>query len=194
MNGAPQWFIRALAAMDPLLSVRKSIVTSHWVIERKAVIGGPEIETLRRRRDRIGRWINFPNAVQKEQLHENRKMWQSLVDEVCSAEQQKRIICRPRWLDQEVYNSLIQSDYQRYGGAARYCTQLEQEEERLEAEQERILSNKRQALNAEVFDILSFLNRKRGAAMDHGHQDLKYLLHGKHTTEGDAPVVTLSDF
>jgi hypothetical protein len=193
-SAAPAWFVKALAIMDPLLSIRKSVVTSHWVIERKAIILGSEIETLRRRRDRMWRWINFPNDVQKEQLHANRKEWQSLADEVCSAEQQKRVICRPRWLDQEVYNSLCQSDFQRYGGAARYCTNLEQEEERLEAEQERILSNKRQALNAEVFDMLSFLHRKRGAALDQGHQDFKYLLHGRHTKEGDAPVVQLSDF
>lgn len=116
------------------------------------------------------------------------------MDEVCSAEQQKRVICRPRALNQEVYNSLCQSDFQRYGGFARYCTQMEQEEERLEAEQERIMSNKRQAMNAEVYDILQFLHRKRGAALDQGHQDLKYLLHGRHTVEGDAPVVQLSDF
>jgi hypothetical protein len=193
-SGAPEWFVKALAAMDPLLSIRRSIVTSHYVIERKAVILDSEIETLRRRRDRMWRWINFPNATQKEQLHKNRKEWQSLVDEVCSAEQQKRVICRPRWLDQSVYNSLCQSDFQRYGGFARYCTQMEQEEERLEAEQERILSNKRQALNAEVFDMLDFLYRKRGAALDHGHQDFQYLLHGRHTKEGDKPVVQLSDF
>lgn len=193
-TGAPKWFVAALSQMDPLLSLRRSIVTSHWVIERKAVIVDSEIDTLRRRRDRMWRWINHPNQTQKEQLHKNRKEWQSLADEVCSAEQQKRIICRPRTLDQKVYNDLCQADFQRYGGFARYCTQLEQEEERLEAEQERILSNKRQAMNAEVFDILSFLNRKRGAALDHGHQDLKFLLHGRHTGEGDKPVVQLSDF
>ena len=194
MSAAPEWFVKALANMDPLLSIRPSIVTSHWVIERKAVILGSEIETLRRRRDRIRRWLNCPNENQRKQIKKNRKEWESLVDEVCSAEQQKRVICRPRWLDQQVYNSLCQSDFQRYGGFARYCTELEQEEERLEAEQERILSNKRQAMNAEVFDILSFLHRKRGAAMDHGHDDLKYLLHGRHTQPEDKPLITLSDF
>lgn len=193
--GVPEWFSRALAQMDPLLSIRKSIVTSHFVIERKATIVATEIATLIRRRDRMLRWITYPNDVQKEQLHKNRKEWQSLVDEVCSAEQQKRIICRPRWLDQEVYNSLCQSDFQRYGGAARYCTQLEQEEERRDADQERILSNKRQALNAEVYDILSFLARKCSSKLDHGHDnDLKYLLHGQHSKPGDAPLIRLTDF
>ena len=194
MSGAPQWFIRALTTMDPLLSVRKSIVTSHFVIERKAVIADTEIETLRRRRDRIWKWINHPKPEQKDQIHANRKEWQSLTDEVCSAEQHKRVICRPRWLDQAVYNSLCQSDFQRYGGAARYCTEMEQEEERMEAEQERILSNKRRALNAEVYDMLEFMHRKRSSELGNGQQDMKYLLHGKHTAPGDAPVVTLTDF
>lgn len=192
--GAPEWFVKALAIMDPLLSIRRSIVTSHWVIERRAVIADSEIATLRRRRDRMWRWINHPNAAQKEQLHKNRKEWQSLVDEVCSAEQQKRIICRPRYLDQRVYNDLCQSDFQRYGGFARYCTEMEQEEERLEAEQERLLSNKRQAMNAEVYDMLSFLHRKRGAALDQGHDDLRYLLHGRHSKPEDAPLIQLSEF
>ena len=193
-SGAPEWFSKALATLDPLLSIRKSIITSHWVLERKGIILGSEIETLRRRRDRMWRWVNFPNEMQKRDLHKNRKEWQSLVDEVYSAEQQKRIICRPRELNQKVYNDLCQADFQRYGGFARYCTQMEQEEERLEAEQERILSNKRQALNAEVFDMLSFLHRKRGAMLDQGHQDFRYLLHGRHTKEGDGPVVSLADF
>jgi hypothetical protein len=194
MNTAPEWFVKALAAMDPLMSIRRSIVTSHWVLERKAVILSSEIETLRRRRDRMRRWISSPNQIQQDQIKKNTKEWESLVDEVCSAEQQKRVICRPRFLDQKVYNDLCQADFQRYGGFARYCTELEQEEERLEAEQERILSNKRQAMNAEVYDMLDFLYRKRGAALDHGHQDLKYLLHGQHTKNGDKPIVTLSDF
>jgi hypothetical protein len=181
--------------MDPLLSIRRSIVTNHWVIERKAVIVATEIETLRRRRDRMWRWITHPNEKQKEQLHKNRMEWQSLTDEVASAEQQKRIIVRPRALTQEVYNSLCQSDFQRYGGFARYCTEIEQDEERREAEAERILSNKRQAFNAEVFDILNFLSRRRSSELAHGHDDdMKYLLHGRHSEPNEAPVIQLSDF
>jgi len=180
--------------MDPLLSVRKSIVTSHWVIERKAVILGSEIDTLRRRRDRFARWIAYPNEEQKVQLHKNRKEYQSLCDEVYSAEQQKRVIVRPRQLNQKVYDDLCQADIRRYGGYARFATKIEQDEERLEADQERVLSNKRQAFNAEVFDMLSFLRRKRLTAMDHDKDDMKYLLHGKHTAEGEGPVIRLTDF
>jgi hypothetical protein len=190
----PEWFVRALTQMDPLLSIRRSIISEHWVIERKAVILGTEVETLRRRRDRIYRWVTFPNDVQRKNLAANRKEWQSLVDEVDSAERQKRIICRPRVINQQVYNDLCSSDIQRYGGFARFCTDIEQREEREEAEVERVLSNKRQAMNAEVYDMLDFLYRKRGSALDHGHDDLKYLLHGRHTKPGDAPVVQLADF
>ena len=190
----PAWFVKAIGTLDPLLSVRRSVVTSHWVIERRAVIQPSEVETLRRRAARMYRWITFPNDEQKKQLHQNRIAWQSLQDEVASAEAGKRVISRPRVLNQQVYNDLCAADIKRYGGAARFCTQLEQDEERREAEQERILSNKRQAFNAEVYDMLNFMERKRAAALGHGHEDMQYLLHGRHSQPGDAPVIQLTDF
>lgn len=190
----PEWFMKALSILDPLLSVRRSVVTSHWVIERKAVILPSEVETMKRRRDRIWRWINFPNEDQKRQIHQNRIAWQNLQDEIVSAETGKRVICRPRVLNQQVYNDLCASDMKRYGGAARYCTQLEQDEERREADIERITSNKRQAMNGEIYDMMQFLDRKKTDAMANGHQDLQYLLHGKHTKEGDKPVFQLAEF
>ena len=191
------WFVRALGILDPLLSVRRSVVTSHWVIERKAYIAPSEVATLRRRRDRIARWINFPNENQKEQLHKNRKAWQSLCDEVASAEQGKRVIVRPRALTQEVYDGLCRSDFRRYGGAARFCTQLEQEEERRDADYERMMSNKRTAMNAECYDIINFLERRKSDAMANRPEtelDLRYLLHGKNSKTGDAPLIQLSEF
>jgi len=189
----PAWFIKAIGILDPLLSVRKSIVTSHWVIERKAVIVDTEIQTIKRRRDRMYKWITYPNEHQKEQIHQNRKEWSSLVDEADSAERQKRVICRPRELSQAVYNDLCQSDYRRYGGYARFCTQLEQEEERREAEIERIMENKRKVVHSEVYDILKFLQDKKGSLLDRNEQDLNYLLHGKRTTEETKPHIVLAD-
>ena len=189
----PQWFVKAIGILDPLLSIRHSIVTSHWVIERKAVILESEVETIRRRRDRMWKWINYPNERQKEQIHQNRKEWQSLVDEADSAERQKRVICRPRVLNQGVYDGLCNSDFRRYGGYARYCTELEQEEERREAEVERILENKRRVVHSEVYDILKFLQDKKGALLDRNEQDLHYMLHGTRTTENTAPHIILSD-
>ena len=189
----PQWFVKAIGILDPLLSVRKSIITSHWVIERKAVILETEIDTIKRRRDRMYKWITYPNARQKEQIHQNRKEWQSLVDEADSAERQKRVICRPRVLNQGVYDGLCNSDFRRYGGYARYCTELEQEEERREAEVERILENKRRVVHSEVYDILKFLQDKKGALLDRNEQDLHYMLHGTRTTENTAPHIILSD-
>jgi hypothetical protein len=195
---APQWFVRAITSMDPMLSVRESVSSSaHWVIERKGIVTPEEIATTRRRRDRLWRWIQFPNETQKKNMHQNRVGWQSIADEVEALEHGKRVICRPRVLNQQVYNDLCQSDIRRYGGAARYCTEIEQAEERHDAEMERILSNKRTAMNAEIFDIMSFLDRKRTDAMcnkPESELDLQYLLHGRHSKPGDAPVIQLSDF
>lgn len=190
----PAWFIKAIEILDPLLSVRRSQVSAHWVIERKAVIPITELDTLRRRTARVWRWIHFPNEEQKKQLHANRVSWQALQDEVTSAELGKRVICRPRVLNQQVYNDLCQSDIRRYGGYARFCTDMEQAEERREADVERMTSNKRQAMNGEVYDMLNFMERRRSAELGHGHQDLAYLLHGRHSQPGDAPVIQLTDF
>ena len=190
---APEWFVKAVGILDPLINIRRSIVTNHWVLERKAVILDSEIQTIRRRRDRMWKWINYPNERQKEQIHQNRKEWQSLVDEADSAERQKRVICRPRVLNQGVYDGLCNSDFRRYGGYARYCTELEQEEERREAEVERILENKRRVVHSEVYDILKFLQDKKGALLDRNEQDLHYMLHGKRSTENTTPHIVLSD-
>lgn len=190
----PQWFVKAIGALDPLLSVRRSEVSSHYVIERKAVIPPSETETLRRRCDRMWRWVTFPNEEQRKQLHKNRIAWQSLRDELTSAENGKRVICRPRVLNQQVYNDLCASDIRRYGGYARFCTEMEEAEERAEADAERITSNKRQAMNGEVYDILNFLERRRTVELAHGYEDLGKLLHGKPTKEGDAPLLQLTDF
>lgn len=194
----PEWFVKALAILDPLCSIRRSVSSDHWVIERKAVIVDSEIQTLRRRRDRLWRWVNSPvTPEQKNQIEKNRKAWQNLADEVVSAEQQKRIICRPRWFDQSVYNGLCQCDFRRYGGFARYCTEMEQEEERIEAEHERQMSNKRKAMNCEMYDVLNFLERKKSdylANRPEAEVDLKFALHGRHTQPGEGPLIKLTDF
>lgn len=191
----PAWFIKSIGILDPLLSVRKSIVTSHWVIERTGYITASELATLIRRRDRTYRWITYPNEDQKKQIHQNRLQWQSLMDEVESAQHGKRIISRPRVLNQGVYDDLCKSDIRRYGGHARFSTKLEQEEERREADQERQADNRRRAFNGEVFDMMDFVYRKRANLLDHGEdKDLKYLLHGKRTQQGDEPIIRLTDF
>ena len=64
----PQWFVKALGILDPLLSVRRSVVTSHWVIERNAVILESEVATIIRRRDRMWKWINFPTNPRKNRF------------------------------------------------------------------------------------------------------------------------------
>lgn len=191
---APQWFIKAIAILDPLLTVRRSEVSNHWVIERTAVIPPSEVEILRRRTARIWRWVTFPNEEQKKQIHKNRIAWQAIADELKSAEVGKRVICRPRDLTTEVYDGLCRSDFRRYGGYARFCNDLEAGEERYEADQERVMSNKRRAVNGEVYSILEFLDRKQSEKLNHGHQDMSYLLHGKHSKPGDAPLIQLSDF
>jgi len=196
MRRPPAWFVRSLGILDPLLSVRASISSdAHWVIERKGVIPPPELAILKRREARLWQWISSPaNETQREQIHKNRIIWMSVKDELASAEVGKRVVCRPTALIQQVYDDLCKSDFQRYGGYARFCEDLETSEEAFEADQERQLSNKRQAMSGEVYDIMQFLHRRRESQMGHGQRDLKYLLHGQHSKPEDKPVIQLTDF
>ena len=193
----PAWFVKAIGILDPLLSVRRSVVTSHWVLQRKAVVPITEIDVLKRRAARLWRWVTFPNEDQKKQIHKNRRAWQSLTDEIASAEAGCRVICRPRELNQQVYNDLCTSDFRRYGGYAAFCDIEDEKDRKIEAEAERVASNKRQAMSGEVYSIINFLERKRFDAMSNRPEsqlDLNYLLHGRHSKEGDAPMIQLSDF
>lgn len=196
MKRPPSWFVKALGILDPLLSVRASASSeAHWCIERKAVIPPQEIAILRRREARLWRWISSPvNDNQRDQIHKNRITWMSVKDELAAAEAGKRVICRPRVLTQQVYDDLCKSDMRRYGGYARFCEDIETAEETATADHERMLSNQRQAMSGEVYDIMAFLNRRRETEMHHGHRDLRYLLHGHHSKPEDKPVIQLTDF
>jgi len=189
----PQWFVRALENLDPLLRVRWGQVRAHWVIERKGVIPAQEIETLQRRERRLFGWITYPNPKQVEAIHKNRITWMNVAEELASARRGYRVICMPTVLNNQVFTDLCRSDFQRYGGFARFCDQMEAEEAFAENDAERQLANKRRAMNGEVYDIMNFLNRKKSDAMENGHTDLNYLLHGTQG-EGAKPVLTLAEF
>lgn len=191
---APQWFVRALSTLDPLLRVRWGNVRAHWVIERKGIIPAQELEILIRRERRLWRWITTPAPAQQDAIHKNRITWMNVAEELDSARRGYRVICMPTVLNNQVYHDLCRSDFQRYGGFARFCDELEAQETFAENDAERQLTNKRQAMNGEVYDIMQFLNRKRGSAMEAGRTDLNYLLHGKQSPEGDKPLLTLAEF
>lgn len=188
----PAWFSKSLTVLDSQLRVRRSHATDRWVIDRKGFVPGTELEILRRRCDRLYSWLSDPNKVADRGT--NLKTWKSVKDEMDSAETGYRVICTPTDLNPGVFNDLCQADMQRYGGYARFCDAIEADEAKAELEQERTTSNKRVAMNAEVFDVLNFLGRKRAVAEDSHETDLRYMLHGKRTQPGDAPLITLTDF
>lgn len=188
----PAWFTRALGILDPLLEVRRSTAAPRWVIARRAAIPFTEIDLLRKRDKRLREWIADPTKA--DVLAKNKKTWHSVHDELVSAEAGSRVICTPNVLNQEVYNDLCRADMQRYGGYARFCDAIEAEELKQDVAAERTSQNRRNAFNAEVYDIMSFLMRKRAVAEDHGEKDLKYLLHGQRTQPGEAPLIQLTDF
>lgn len=186
----PVWFTKALAVLDSNLRVRRSISSERWVIERKGFVPPTEIEILRRRSARLYSWL--ADQSKAKDLDKNKKLWKSVKDELDSAEAGYRVICTPNDLTPQVYNDLCQSDMQRYGGFARFCDEIEAAEAKAEIEADRVMTNRHIAFNNEVFDILSFMERKR--AVSHQGKDLNYWLHGKKTQPGDGPLITLTDF
>lgn len=190
------WFVRALNLLDPLLRVRWGSAPAMWVIDRKAVIPDHELHYLRRKDDQAWKNCqpeNIPVDSKQDEIHKRRMRWQSVHEELVSAEDGRRVLFTTKVLNQTTYDWICQSDIKRYGGYARFADAVEAEEDRLQADHERVMENKRLAMNAEVYDIINFLRRKRAVAMDNNEQDLKYLLHGTRTKEGDKPLVQLTD-
>lgn len=191
-----QGFVNSLAGLDPLLRVRWGQVIHQWVIDRKSPLTDQEIFYLKRRRDRAARLVTkstgaglHPNQVEKLQ-----QTWMGLSEEVISAEEGRRVIVYATDLNPKLYDALVLSDMKRYGGYARFADHLEAEEARREADIDRQLANKRNALNKETFDMLNFLWRKKESKLLDGERDFRYLLHGRRTTEDSQPLVKLTDF
>lgn len=181
-----QWFTRALEVVDPLLSVRFGNDIGQWVIERKAYVPPEEVAFLRRQRGRMAATLSDTKTERTNaQRSERKKDFLACCEELTSAECGKRVIMVTALLNQNVFNLLHRADIQAYGGHARFADALEAEEERSEKDAQRIHENKMKAVHGEVWDILKFLNARRGVALDRREQDLKYMLHGKRKEVGE---------
>jgi len=190
----PAGFVRSLQLMDSLLSVRWGPKVGKWVIERKAFVPVSEIEFLRKRKARAKAFFNHPPAnATSAQKQQQGALWEELSEELASARMGKRPIMFTKVLSPEIYNALAAADIRRYGGYARYADALEAGEERAEAEAERILSNKRNAYNKEVYDMLNFIWKKREDSLINGERDMRKLLHDKKTQPDDEPLLSLTD-
>lgn len=170
-------FVQMLQIMDPLLSVRWGSTIGQWVVERKALVPDYEITYLRNRRERTGRWIR------EEKYKDEPAKWKrlnsthkELVEEAQAAEGGKRVIRFASALDRRLYDELCLADIQKFGGYSRLADAMDQQEEKEMAERDRKAQEERIAKGKEVYDILSFLDRKRQSELAHGQRDLKKLL------------------
>jgi len=194
---APQWFRRAIEILDPLLRVRWSDASGVWVIDRLSVLTIKEVQDLKKREAGLFKAMqphNIPADARPTLIHDRRQKWMETKDELDSALDRRRIICKPTVLTNEVYNALCMSDIKAYGGYARFADKIEEDEEREARDKQRIEDNKMSAMNHEVFDMLDWLHRKRGSALDNNEQDMRYMLHGKRTQKEDAPLIQLAEF
>lgn len=197
MPSPAQWFANAIAILDPLLRVRWSDAVSQYVIDRKAVIGLDELKYLRKKES--GLWFqsqaqNLPVDTASAKLHEYRMKWISIKMELESAEESRRVIFSTKELTPKMYEYLCASDIRNYGGYARFADDLEAEEARAESERKRVLDNKNLALHGEVYEMMDFLHRKKGALLDRKCTDMRLMLHGKPTTQESEPLVRLAEF
>lgn len=191
----PAWFAQALTALDSHLSVRWGSDAGAWVIQRKAFIPESELGYLIRQEGRL-RTLAFTPAKDSgdRKIYHDRQSWLSCVEELKSARVSCRVIFTTKVLNDQIFKALCQTDIKRYGGYARFADALEAEEDREERERERIAGNKRDALNGEVHSILRFLVNKRGSLLDQNEQDLRFMLHGKRTKQGDGELLPLKEF
>lgn len=192
-----EWFVRAIGILDPLLGVRYSDASSQYVIDRKAVLGPTELHYLRKKE--AGLWFqsqaqNLPVNTSTNVLHQNRIKWLGIKAELESAEAERRVIFTTKEITPKTYEYLCASDIHSYGGYARFADDLEAEESRAEADKQRVLDNRANAMHGEVFDMISFLNRKKGALLDSQCMDMNLMLHGRKTDPEAGPMVKLTDF
>ena len=192
----PEWFVKAIGILDPLLSVHWSDATAQFVIDRKAVLAPTELHYLRKKE--AGLWFqsqaqNLPTDTSTNVLHQNRIKWLGIKAELESAEAGRRVIFTTKELTPKTYEYLCASDIRNYGGYARFADDLEAEEARAESERERVMDNKSRAIHGEVYDMINFLHRKKGAYLDQNCQDMKFMLHGKRADPGDEPLIKLAE-
>lgn len=161
------------------------------MIDRQAILGPNELFYLRRRCARARNyWENPPADHTEANLHKHRLAWLNLLDEIASAEAGRRVIIIVNELNQAVYDMLCASDLQRFGGYARFADELEAFESRTEADQERVLRNKRLAISSETYDMLNFIWDKKSDMLENGEKNLGKLLHGK---KSEGPLIQLSE-
>ena len=181
-------FLATLQLMDASLSLRWGDTISQWVVERKGIIGADELHYLAKREARLKGWVNDPTRPKKEM---ERQTWMGVKEEFESAKRGMRVIIFAPELTPKIFDMLALSDLQRYGGYSRYADEMEKIEAERDARVEREMSNKRIALNAEVFDMMNFMERKKLTELIHGERNIGLLLHGKRS---NGPLVKLQDF
>lgn len=176
MFSSEERFEQSIQLFDPLLSLRKSsFLYGKWIIERKAHIPETEMEFLKRRRDRLRRFVNAESAPHKRARLNT--IYSQVAEEFASAQAGRRVVLFADQLDRRIFDALVTSDIQRYGGYSRYADELEAAEKRREQQAERELARMRDDLHAEAHDKMNFA---------WAHKDSK-LLHW----DGKTPLSTL---
>ena len=174
----PDWFIRALALLDPDLRVRWG-GTGRWVVEQKSFVPPSEIYYLKRREARLAGWVAAPKVDQSaETTEKNLVTWQDLAERLASAGDGYRVLFYPERLDQQAYEQIVLGQHARYGGYSAFFDKLEEKE----AEEERKLAarhqSKRENVAGEFYDIVDFIGRKKIGDLAAGTKTLGEIVHG----------------
>ena len=186
----PRGFVTALHNLDPELSLRYSGRMGMWVIERRAR-RMPETE-VRLLTNRVRRFRAIANNPDHPQFHLGRKMLARTEEELTSAKANKYAVMFTRELNPRAYDLLCAQDIQRNGGAEAVALKIEEDERKKAADQDRMNQNEMHALHLETFDILNFIWRKKETQLLHGERDLRKMLHGTRTKQGDEPLIKLA--
>jgi hypothetical protein len=186
-------FVNSLKGLDSLLSVGWGSYAQQWTILRKGYVSDAELGYLRSRASRLERLI--PNFVgHPNQLEKMKSTLIGIKEDIVAGEEGKRVILFARELSSRVYDALVLSDMQRYGGYARMADLMEEAEEKRERELEEKMQAQRIAFNKEVYDQLNFIWRKKEEKLLSGERDMGYMLHGVLTDPDAPPLIQITDF
>ena len=190
MPTAPEWFERSLKLYDAELAVRWGEKIGQWCIERTAVITPDEIGYMRKRKLRTKAFVNSPpRTASPASIAQHLRLWLQLSEELAAARLNRRIIVFVRELAPPVFDLLAAADIKRYGGYARFADELEKAEARKESDAERILANKRNAYNKEIWGMLDHIWRKKEDKLLNGERSMPKLL----GLREDEPIIQLTD-
>ena len=177
LSMTPTSFSGAMQTYDPNLHLRRSRGLNSWIIEVDSFIPIKEMDYLYGRKNRL-----YAIAGKSGEPHEKAariSMYHQVAEEFKSAKSKRRVVIITPFLNHEVMQKVIMSDFRNYNGYNRMADEWDKAERQEEKSSRRAFDSESEDRHKETFDMINFLCRKKSTEMYHGERDLNVLLHGR---------------